>query len=1806
MATRSSDGERRAGPFPLRLPLPVLLLLLLAAGGHPSLLPQPPHADPAPQPIQVYGQVSLNDSHNQMVVHWAGEKSNVIVALARDSLSLLGPKNSDVYVSYDYGKSFKKISERFGFSTGNSSEVAIAQFYHSPADNKRYIFVDAFVPYLWITTDFCSTIQGFSIPFRAADLLLHSRNPNLLLGFDRSHPKKQLWKSDDFGQTWIMIQEHVKSFSWGVEPYDKPNTVYIERHEPSGASTVIRSTDFFQSRENKEIILEDVEDFQLRDKYMFATKSVRLPGSSQPPSVQLWVSFNRKPMRVAQFVTKHPIKEYYVADASEDQVFVCVSHDNNRTNLYISEAEGLKFSLSLENVLYYSPGGAGSDTLVRYFANEPFADFHRVEGVRGVYIATLINGSFSEENMRSVITFDKGGTWELLQPPAQTRYGERIDCEFSQGCSLHLAQRLSQLLNFQLRRMPILSKESAPGLIIATGSIGKNMAKKTNVYVSSSAGARWREALSGPHYYTWGDHGGILVAIAQGTETNQLKYSTNEGETWKVFTFSEKPVFVYGLLTEPGEKSTIFTIFGSYKENGHSWLILQINTTDVLGVPCTENDYKLWSPSDERGNECLLGHKTVFKRRTPHATCFNGEDFDRPVMVSNCSCTREDFECDFGFKLSDDLSLEVCVPDPEFAGKPYDPPVPCPVGSTYKRTRGYRKISGDTCTGGDIESRLDGELVPCPLAEENEFILYATRYSIHRYDLASGVSEELPLAGLRGAVALDFDYDHNCLYWADVTLDIIQRLCLNGSSGQEIIISTGLETVEALAFEPLSQLLYWVNAGIPKIEVANPDGDLRLTVLNSSILERPRALTLVPQDGLMFWTDWGDSRAGIYRSDMDGSSAGCIVSEGVRWPNGISVDDHWIYWTEAYMDRIERVDFNGMQRSVILDSLPHPYAIAVFKNEIYWNDWSQLSIFRASKTSGSRMEILVGRLNGIMDMKIFYRGKTTGENACITKPCSLLCLPKSNNGRSCKCPEGVSSTVLPTGEVRCDCPRGYVMKNNTCIKEENTCLPNQYRCFNGNCINSIWQCDNDNDCGDMSDEKNCPTTVCDAETQFRCQGSGTCIPLSYKCDLEDDCGDNSDESHCEAHQCKSDEFSCSSGMCIRLSWMCDGDNDCRDWSDEANCTAVYHTCEASSFQCHNGHCIPQRWACDGDADCQDGSDEDPANCEKKCNGFQCPNGTCIPTSKHCDGINDCSDASDEQHCEPLCTRYMDFVCKNRQQCLFHSMVCDGIIQCRDGSDEDANYAGCSQDPEFHRTCDQFSFQCQNGVCISLVWKCDGMDDCGDYSDEANCENPTEAPNCSRYYQFQCGNGHCIPNRWKCDEENDCGDWSDEKDCEGSPVHPITTSIPPTCLPNHFRCNSGACIMNSWVCDGYKDCTDGSDEEACPTSRPNVTATSPALQGRCSRFELECQQLHKCIPNWKRCDGVRDCQDGTDERNCPTQSTLSCPNGYKCEDGETCIMLTERCDGFLDCSDSSDEKNCTDDTIVYKVQNLQWTADFSGDITLTWARPKRMSSTSCVYNIYYRTVGESIWKILETHSNKTNSVLKVLKPDCTYQVKVQVQCLSRVYNTNDFITLRAPEGLPDAPFNLQLSLNKEAEGVVMSCWSPPVNAHGLIREFIVEYSRSGSKEWSSLRTTKNYTEIKNLQVNTLYTVRVAAVTSRGVGNWSDSKSITTIKGKVIPPPVIHIESYSEDSISFSLKMTTNIKVSGYVVNIYWTFDTHRQEKRTLIIEGEKSIQKVGQDLHHQVSRPRPSIRLRWSAAGPDRGMSSMASSMLHPS
>lgn len=156
------------------------------------------------------------------------------------------------------------------------------------------------------------------------------------------------------------------------------------------------------------------------------------------------------------------------------------------------------------------------------------------------------------------------------------------------------------------------------------------------------------------------------------------------------------------------------------------------------------------------------------------------------------------------------------------------------------------------------------------------------------------------------------------------------------------------------------------------------------------------------------------------------------------------------------------------------------------------------------------------------------------------------------------------------------------------------------------------------------------------------------------------------------------------------------------------------------------------------------------------------------------------------------------------------------------------------------TCSAGEFQCGSGRCVPITFKCDGENDCGDYSDETGCVNVT----CSMS-QFLCENGRCIPSTWKCDSENDCGDGSDEGDfCTEK-----------TCAYFQFTCpRSGHCIPQTWVCDGDNDCFDNQDEEGCPP----IT---------CSATQFKCADLRQCIQETYKCDGILDCNDGSDELGC---------------------------------------------------------------------------------------------------------------------------------------------------------------------------------------------------------------------------------------------------------------------------------------------------------------------------------------------------
>ncbi|XP_070534296.1 low-density lipoprotein receptor-related protein 2-like isoform X2 [Ptychodera flava] len=243
----------------------------------------------------------------------------------------------------------------------------------------------------------------------------------------------------------------------------------------------------------------------------------------------------------------------------------------------------------------------------------------------------------------------------------------------------------------------------------------------------------------------------------------------------------------------------------------------------------------------------------------------------------------------------------------------------------------------------------------------------------------------------------------------------------------------------------------------------------------------------------------------------------------------------------------------------------------------------------------------------------------------------------------------------------------------------------------------------------------------------------------------------------------------------------------------------------------------------------------------------CGNTVCIDTNNFCDDNNDCGDWQDEVDC--TCHPTLEFRCVNGP-CLRWSKLCDGARQCPYGEDE--NY--CSL------------FDCDNGAEVYEFQLCNGINECGDNSDEEqDCT-------CSEY-QFSCDDGKCINKNYRCDGINQCTNGSDEVDC--------------MCESWQWQCNNDVCIAFWERCNDVDDCGDGSDEVYCDA---------------CTQHEFTCRN-YDCVPLFKVCDRTRDCSDGSDEFNC------TCTEGeFRCGDG-SCIPNLQECNGVDNCKDSSDEENC---------------------------------------------------------------------------------------------------------------------------------------------------------------------------------------------------------------------------------------------------------------------------------------------------------
>ncbi|KAJ8360219.1 hypothetical protein SKAU_G00167440 [Synaphobranchus kaupii] len=194
------------------------------------------------------------------------------------------------------------------------------------------------------------------------------------------------------------------------------------------------------------------------------------------------------------------------------------------------------------------------------------------------------------------------------------------------------------------------------------------------MYISSDAGNSWKQIFEEEHNVWFLDKGGALLAVIQATvPVRHLWISFDEGKQWDMRSFSLVPLFVDGVLVEPGMENHIITLFGHFSHRSE-WQLIKIEYKSIFTRRCTEGDYQTWhlhnqyfqkraehhrlqeglqietmwshpsSPTRASGEPCVMGEKQVYLKRRPGNRCMLGKDYSRILSAEPCICKAYDFE----------------------------------------------------------------------------------------------------------------------------------------------------------------------------------------------------------------------------------------------------------------------------------------------------------------------------------------------------------------------------------------------------------------------------------------------------------------------------------------------------------------------------------------------------------------------------------------------------------------------------------------------------------------------------------------------------------------------------------------------------------------------------------------------------------------------------------------------------------------------------------------------------------------------------------------------------------------------------------------------------------------------------------------------------------------------------------------------------------------------------------------------------------------------------------------------------------
>ncbi|ELK04970.1 VPS10 domain-containing receptor SorCS1 [Pteropus alecto] len=584
--------------------------------------------------------------------------------------------------STDYGTTYEKLNDKVGLKT------ILSYLYVCPTNKRKILLLTdpEIESSLLISSDEGATYQKYRLNFYIQSLLFHPKQEDWILAYSQD---QKLYSSAEFGRRWQLIQEGVvpNRFYWSVMGSNKePDLVHLEARTMDGHSQYLtcRMQNCTEANRNKPFPgYIDPDSLIVQDDYVF----VQLTSGGRP---HYYVSYRRNAFAQMKLPKYALPKDMHVISTDENQVFAAVQewNQNDTYNLYISDTRGVYFTLALENV--QSSRGPEGNVMI---------DLYEVAGIKGMFLAN----KKIDNQVKTFITYNKGRDWRLLQAPDTDLRGDPVHCLLPY-CSLHLHLKVSE--NPYTSGI-IASRDTAPSIIVASGNIGSELSDNDiSMFVSSDAGNTWRQIFEEEHSVLYLDQGGVLVAMKHTSlPIRHLWLSFDEGRSWSKYSFTSIPLFVDGVLGEPGEETLIMTVFGHFSHRSE-WQLVKVDYKSIFDRRCAEEDYRPWQLHSQ-GEACIMGAKRIYKKRKSERKCMQGK-YAGAMESEPCVCTEADFDCDYGYERH---SNGQCLP--AFWFNPSSLSKDCSLGQSYLNSTGYRKVVSNNCTDG-VRERYTAKPQKCP------------------------------------------------------------------------------------------------------------------------------------------------------------------------------------------------------------------------------------------------------------------------------------------------------------------------------------------------------------------------------------------------------------------------------------------------------------------------------------------------------------------------------------------------------------------------------------------------------------------------------------------------------------------------------------------------------------------------------------------------------------------------------------------------------------------------------------------------------------------------------------------------------------------------------------------------------------------------------------------------------------------------------------------------------------------------------------------------------------------------------------